>query len=91
MAAEAAVLGVPAFRINDFVGRLSYLEELQGYGLTFGFRPGQEADLLAALDGVLSRPAAATEFQARRARLLAETIDPLPWFLETVDHLMAGH
>ena len=29
MAAEAGVLGVPFVRFNDFVGRLSYLHELE--------------------------------------------------------------
>lgn len=38
MAAEAGVLGVPFVRFNDFVGRLSYLHELEdvyqlGYGI----------------------------------------------------------
>jgi predicted glycosyltransferase len=42
MTAEAAVLGVPAFRVSDFVGRISYLRELEDYGLAFGFRPGEE-------------------------------------------------
>ena len=39
MTAEAAVLGIPALRFNDFVGRLGYLEELENkYELTFGFK-----------------------------------------------------
>src|SRR4030095_5885822 len=29
MTAEAAVLGTPSLRFNDFVGRLAYLEELE--------------------------------------------------------------
>jgi predicted glycosyltransferase len=85
MTAEAAVLGVPAFRLSDFVGRLSYLEELQRYGLAFGFRPGQEGALLRAIQEVLDQPEAAGVFQARRRRLLSDMIDPLPWFLKAVD------
>jgi predicted glycosyltransferase len=88
MTAEAAVLGVPAFRINDFVGRLSYLEQLQGYGLAFGFKPGQESQLLRALDEVLAMPDRQQEFGRRREKLLAERIDPLPWFLEKADRLL---
>jgi len=86
MTAEAAVLGVPAFRLSDFVGRLSYLEELQRYGLAFGFKPGQERELLECLDVVLGGQNAG--FQERRRRLLSEKIDPLPWFVETVDTLV---
>ena len=40
MIAESAVLGTPAIRCNTFVGRLSYLEELEHkYELTYGFLP----------------------------------------------------
>lgn len=88
MTAEAAILGVPAFRINDFVGRLSYLEELQRYGLAFGFKPDQGAELLRTLEDVLAIPDRRAEFGRRRAKLLAERIDPLPWFLEEADRLL---
>ena len=84
MTAEAAVLGVPAFRYSDFVGRLSYLEELQRYGLAFGFRPGEETRLLEAMGPALGGLSAET-FAAKRRHMLSERIDPLPWFIETVD------
>ena len=38
MTSEAALVGTPALRINDFVGRLSYLEEIAGYGLSPAIR-----------------------------------------------------
>jgi predicted glycosyltransferase len=39
MAAEAAVLGTPSIRFNDFVNQISYLNELEDeFGLTYGFR-----------------------------------------------------
>jgi predicted glycosyltransferase len=94
MTAEAAVLGVPAFRVNDFVGRISYLKELEGYGLAFGFRPGEEERALAALQEVVRRPDRREVFAERRRRMLAERIDPLPWLLDEVRALVgarAGH
>jgi uncharacterized protein len=37
MAAEAAILGTPSIRYNDFVGKLGYLNELETkYSLTYG-------------------------------------------------------
>lgn len=81
MTAEAAVLGVPAFRLNDFVGRISYLRELEEYGLAFGFRRGEEAALVAALERTLAAPDRAADFAARRARMLEDKGDPLPWLL----------
>jgi predicted glycosyltransferase len=90
MSVEAAVLGTPAFRLSGFVGRISCLEELQGYGLAFGFRPGQEAALVQALTAWLRQPDRRAEMARRRARLLADKIDPLPWFLDVAEALGAG-
>jgi predicted glycosyltransferase len=88
MTAEAAVLGTPAIRLNGFVGRISYLRELEDYGLAVGFRPGQERDALAAAEAVLAMPDRAAAFAARRERMLAEKIDPLPWFVEAMERLV---
>lgn len=85
MTAESAVLGVPAFRLNDFVGRISYLRELEDYGLAFGFRQGEEAALLAALERTLAAPDRAAVFAERRARMLREKGDPLPWLLALLE------
>ena len=90
MTAEAAVLGTPAFRINDFVGRISYLRELEEYGLAFGFRPAEEAAALAAVDRVLAMPDRRAVFAARRGKMLAERIDPVPWFVERMEALVSG-
>jgi predicted glycosyltransferase len=90
MTAEAAVLGTPAFRLSGFVGRLTYLEELRAYGLAFGFKPGQEDALVQALESLLGREERRGDMAARRGRMLAEKIDPLPWFLDTAEALGAG-
>jgi predicted glycosyltransferase len=89
MTAEAAVLGIPAFRINDFVGRIAYLRELEQRGLAFGFRPFEAKGALEMLDWVLSQPDRAAVFAARRQKLLAETIDPVPWFVDRMEELVA--
>lgn len=58
MAAEAAVLGVPSIRCSSFVGRLSYLEELEHkYQLTFGISPKEPERVLQKLEELLSCPA----------------------------------
>lgn len=84
MTAEAAVLGTPAFRLNDFVGRISYLAELERYGLAFGFRPGQEQALIEKLDTVVHCAGTRQEFSQRRQQMLEEKIDPVPWFAEQI-------
>lgn len=89
MTAEAAVLGTPAFRINDFVGRISYLRELEEYELAFGFRPAEEKAALLAMERVLALPDRAAVFAARRQKLLSEKIDPVPWFVDRMETLVA--
>lgn len=47
MSAEAAVLGTPFIRYNDFVGKIGYLNELENkYGLGFGFKLGEFDDVI---------------------------------------------
>jgi len=86
MTAEAAVLGTPALRFNDFVGRLGYLEELEHtYGLTYGFRTSEPDKLLEKLQELLNTPNLKEEWRKRRERMLADKIDVtafMVWFIE---------
>jgi len=88
MTSEAAVLGTPAFRLNDFVGRLSYLEELQQFGLSFGFHPGEEGELVSELTRVLDLPDRRVHFDRVRRQFLADKIDPVPWFADQIRALI---
>ena len=55
MAAEAAVLGTPALRFNDFVGKLGYLEELEHkYGLTYGIKTSEPEKLYQKIEELLN-------------------------------------
>lgn len=89
MAAEAAVLGTPSVRFNDFVGRLSYLEELEHvHGLTVGIKTTHPERLVETVRDVLAAPdpeAARRERLARRDRMLAATIDPVPLFIRLIE------
>jgi predicted glycosyltransferase len=90
MACEAAVLGTPSLRCNTFVGRLSYLEELeQRYALTVGVRPDEFDRLLTVLDGWLADPELKQRWQQRRRVMLAECVDLTGWMLELFERLAA--
>src|SRR5690606_13332766 len=86
MAAEAAVLGTPSIRFNDFVGKLGYLEELEHkYGLTYGIKTSEPEKLLAKIDELLSFPHIKDEWAKRRDKMLSEKIDVtafMVWFIE---------
>ncbi len=76
MTAEAAVLGTPAIRFNDFVGELSYLEELEHkHHLTYGIKTNAPAKLLEKVQELLSIPNLKQEWQSRRTKMLGQTID----------------
>ncbi|HRZ75958.1 MAG TPA: hypothetical protein P5248_01240, partial [Bacteroidales bacterium] len=84
MAAESAMLGVPYIRYNDFVGRITYLAQLENdWQLGFGFRPGEEKALLECLRELLQEERG-DRYMRTRDRLLTEKIDTsafLTWFL----------
>lgn len=86
MAMEAAMLGVPSIRISGFAGRISVLEELEHrYGLTFGFQPENEKDILQKINDLIQTPDLQNVFQQKRNRMLNEKIDVtsfLIWFIE---------
>ena len=89
MTRESAILGTPSIRYNSFVGRLSCFEELEDkFGLTFGFRPGDEPKMLDTIRGLLRRGDLAEEWQEKRKRLLAEKPNFLKWITETFDSII---
>ena len=76
MTAEAAVLGTPALRMNDFVRKISYLEELEHrYQLTYGYKPHQQKDLENQLDQWLNDKNLQSEWNERKNKLLKDKID----------------
>ncbi|TAH37958.1 MAG: DUF354 domain-containing protein [Bacteroidetes bacterium] len=85
MTAEAAVLGTPAIRFNDFVGELSYLEDLEKtYHLTSGVRTDDPDKLFQVLDAYLSIENIKKEWSSRRDKMLLEKSDfskTMQWLL----------
>jgi predicted glycosyltransferase len=76
MAAEAAVLGTPFIRYNDFVGRIGYLKELElKYKLGFGIKPDEPGRLFIVLNDLLSMPDLRSTFRKRRDLMLGEKIN----------------
>lgn len=90
MAAEAAVLGVPFVRFNDFVGRIGYLNELENeYRLGFGIKASEEGaaeKMYKIVEDILATPNLKEEWENRRQKMLSEKIDYaqfLTWFIES--------
>ena len=86
MSVEAAMLGVPNIRFNDFAGRVSVLEELQNdYHLTLGIMTNQPQRLVDEVEKALSNPNIRNEFKERRQKMLNNKIDVtafLTWYIK---------
>jgi uncharacterized protein len=86
MAAEAGVLGVPYIRFNDFVGRISYLNEIENkYKLGYGVLSSNPELMFEKLDYLINLKNRRQIFQERKTKMLSEKIDTakfLIWFLE---------
>lgn len=82
MAAEAAVLGVPAIFIDNS-GR-GYTRDLERRGLLFGYGES-DSQVRAAADRaveLLTDPGTAEEWQRRRSLMLQEMVDVTGWMVE---------
>jgi hypothetical protein len=76
MTAEAAVLGTPALRMNDFVRKINYLEELEHtYQLTYGYKPHQHHELLNRLTLWLDEPDLKSIWKQKQQIMLNDKID----------------
>ncbi|NCB68815.1 MAG: DUF354 domain-containing protein [Bacteroidia bacterium] len=86
MSVEAAMLGTPSVRFNDFAGKISVLNELETkYQLTYGIHSSEPEKLFAKLDELLVLPDLKTVFQQRRQKMLTDKIDVtafFTWFIE---------
>lgn len=85
MAAEAMVLGVPSIRINTFVGRISYLEELENkYNLGYGILPlaENESNILDTINYLANDTNIESLWQEKKEKMLSEKCDLNQWMIE---------
>jgi uncharacterized protein len=76
MTSEAAVLGTPAFRCNDFVGKISVIDEKEiKYGLSFNYPPLQFDEMYSKIESLLKIENYKNEFQRNRMIMLKDKID----------------
>lgn len=85
MAMEACVLGTPSLRLNDFVGIISVLNEMDDdYQLSFGFKSNQKQELIDKLKELIATKDLKSEWQKRRQRLLGDKDDVVDYFVKTI-------
>jgi hypothetical protein len=84
MSAEAATMGTTSFRISDFVGKLSYIDELERYGLSFGFRPDDYELAIQQVAAAVRDPEFKVGCRKNLVAFLDNKIDPVPWFADQI-------
>jgi predicted glycosyltransferase len=84
MASEAAVLGTPAIFVNTL--KMGYVLDERDYGLLFLFTEGHQ--VLDKVRELLAMPDLKSVWAERRARLLADKINPTPWLVDLGNHLL---
>jgi uncharacterized protein len=86
MSAEAGVLGTPYIRYNDFVGKISYLEELESnYKLGIGIPTNEKDRLFMTISELVSIKNLKEIYNIRRKQMMSEKIDLtafLVWLLD---------
>lgn len=85
MAAEAMVLGVPSIRINSFIGKLSYLDELENkYRLGFGILPliENEEKIIRIIESLIMNTDVEKAWQEKRQIMLSEKCDLNQWMID---------
>lgn len=82
MAAEAMVLGVPSVRINTFINKISYLDELENkYELGYGLFPNEQQAIIEKIIYLSTTPELKQLWLQKRKNLLSEKIDLNAWMI----------
>lgn len=76
MTSEAAVLGTPSFRCNNFVGKISVMDEKETrYGLSNNFLPSQFDLLIEAVRKTISTDNFKEQYEKNKLQMLEDKID----------------
>ncbi len=86
MAVESAMLGTPNIRFNDFVGKISVLEEIENkYNLSIGINSDHPNKLIETVKILSTESELVNDFKKRKKKLIDDKIDVTAfyvWFLE---------
>lgn len=91
MAVEAALLGTPGIRFNDFTGEIGVLNELENrYALTTSISTKDPQRLFEKVGEFLSHTGIKEEYRVRRSKLLEEKINVPAFFIWLITHYPAS-
>ena len=87
MAVEAAILGTPGIRFNDFVGKISVLNELENkYGLTIGINSNDRNKLIDTIKYILNDSSYKKKHSKKMKDMLEEKINVLDFVVDFIEN-----
>lgn len=89
MAVEAAMLGTPSIRFNDFAGKIGVLEELEKkYHLTIGIPSNEPQKLYKTIEELITTDNLRNLYHTKRDKMLADKIDVASFFTDFIENLI---
>jgi predicted glycosyltransferase len=86
MCAEAGILGTPFIRFNDFVGKISYLNELENdYTLGFGVRTNESERLFEIINSIFLTNNIRRNVSKMKEKLFEDKIDLTAFVIWLID------
>lgn len=87
MTVEAALLGTPNIRFNNFVGKLSVLNDLeQKYNITSGILPSDTVGLFKKIDQILNDPQAKDNYKLLKNKMISGKINVTDFFIWLIEN-----
>ena len=81
MSSEAALMGVPSLRFNDFVGKINSMEDIEHkYKLSFGFSTNNFKGLLNKVKELINKNLK-EEWKIKKIKMLEQTVDINEFFI----------
>jgi len=85
MCAEAGLLGTPFIRFNDFVGKISCLNEIENkYQLGFGIKTNNPEMVIKKTREILSDPNIKNTWNIKRKKIFEEKVDVAQWYTDLI-------
>lgn len=85
MSSEAALLGTPAIRCNDFVGKITVMDEKEYlYGILRNFKPAEFDKLYETVQIFINTEGLKQEWKEKRDKMLTEMEDINIFLLESI-------
>jgi len=87
MTVEAAILGTPAIRYGNFKGKISILNEIEKYKLSYSYFPYEENKMIKKIIKITNLKNSSKIFSKRKQNFLSKKVDFTDWMINYFNNL----